>query len=90
MDRHAALAAFGLIFLSELGDKTQLATVMLSAKEHAPLPVFIGAGAALLLVALISAVAGDALAHVLPVRLIHTVAGVAFLAIGALLVSGKL
>ena len=87
---HGFWLAFGLVFLAELGDKTQLATLMLSAHGHSPLPVFIGAAAALVLVALISSVAGDALAHVLPVRFIHIGAGIAFLAMGALLLSGRL
>ena len=90
MQPHGFWLAFGLVFLAELGDKTQLATLMLSANGHSPLPVFIGAAAALVLAALISAVAGDALSQVLPLRLIHIGAGVTFLAIGALLLSGGL
>jgi len=90
IDGHGLWLAFGLVFLAELGDKTQLATLMLSANGNSPLPVFIGAAGALVLVALISALAGDALSHVLPLRLIHIGAGVGFLAIGAILLSGRL
>jgi len=90
LNAHGFWLAFGLVFLAELGDKTQLATLMLSAKGHSPLPVFIGAAAALVLVALISAIAGDALAHVLPLRMIHIGAGIAFVVIGVLLVCGRL
>lgn len=77
--------AFGLVFLAELGDKTQLATLMLSANGHGPLPVFLGAAIALVLVALISALVGDALGHALPVRLLRIAGGAAFVVIGALL-----
>ncbi len=82
--------AFGLVFLAELGDKTQLATLMLSADGQSPLPVFIGAALALVLVALISTLVGDALGHLVPVRLIHIGAGLAFVIVGLLLLSGKL
>lgn len=90
MNAHGLWVAFGLVFLAELGDKTQLATLMLSANGHSPLPVFLGSAAALVLVALISSMAGDALGHVLPLRVIHIGAGFAFLAVGGLLISGKL
>lgn len=78
-----------MIFLAELGDKTQLATLMLSARGHSPLPVFAGAALALVVLTLISALAGDAVAHALPLRLLHLVAGVAFVAIGVLLLFGR-
>lgn len=81
--------AFGMVFLAELGDKTQLATLMLSANGHSPLTVFLGAAIALVLVALISALLGDALGSVVPVRVIHICAGVAFVVIGGLLLSGR-
>lgn len=89
MTGHGFWLAFGMVFLAELGDKTQLATLMLSANGHSPLAVFFGAAVALVLVALISALLGDALGNVVPVRVIHVCAGVAFLAIGALLLSGR-
>ncbi len=89
MTAHGFWMAFGLIFLAELGDKTQLATLMLSANGHSPVAVFLGAALALVLVALISALLGDALASVVPVRVIHICAGAAFVLIGGLLISGR-
>ena len=86
---HGFWLAFGLVFLAELGDKTQLATLMLSANGHGPLPVFLGAAVALVLVALISALLGDSLGHALPVRLLRVVGGVAFVVMGGLLLVGK-
>ena len=82
--------AFGLVFLAELGDKTQLATLMLSAKGHSPLAVFLGAAAALVLVTLCSSLLGDVLGHAFPVRLIRMGAGAAFIVLGGLLVTGRL
>lgn len=90
MAAHGFWLAFGLVFLAELGDKTQLATLMLSANGHPPVVVFLGAAVALVLVALISVVLGDALGNVVPVRVIHACAGVAFLVIGGLLLFGRL
>lgn len=81
--------AFGLVFLAELGDKTQLATLMLSANGHGALSVFLGAALALVLVTLISALLGDALGHAIPVRVLRATAGVAFVLIGGFLLVTK-
>jgi putative Ca2+/H+ antiporter (TMEM165/GDT1 family) len=51
MDWKLILSTFGVIFLAELGDKTQLAAVTLSASTRKPLAVFIGASLALVAVA---------------------------------------
>lgn len=81
--------AFGVVFLAELGDKTQLMTLMLSADADSFLPVFLGAAAALVAVALLSALTGYALAHALPHRTVHALAGAAFVIIGFLLLAGR-
>jgi putative Ca2+/H+ antiporter (TMEM165/GDT1 family) len=86
---HGFWLAFGLVFVAELGDKTQLATLLLSARGHAPIAEFCGAAAALVLAALISALAGDALGRALPVRLLHLGSGMAFLVLGGLLLAGR-
>ncbi|MEL7476848.1 MAG: TMEM165/GDT1 family protein, partial [Cyanobacteria bacterium J06555_12] len=52
------LVAFGSIFLAEMGDKTQLATVLLSAQSHHPVITFAGAASALVLTSLIGVWAG--------------------------------
>jgi len=58
-------SAFGAVFLAELGDKTQLAAVTLTASTRQPLAVFVGASTALVAVTLLGVVAGAALADVL-------------------------
>lgn len=83
------LATFGLIFLAELGDKTQLTTMLLAAQTRSPFAVFIGAAAALVLTTLLGVLLGDVVTRAIPTRYIRMAAGVAFIAIGALLVSGK-
>jgi putative Ca2+/H+ antiporter (TMEM165/GDT1 family) len=85
LDWHAALVAFGLIFLSELGDKTQLATMMLAAENHSALSVFVGATAALVMVAGASALVGDGLYHLVPPRTLRRIAGGLFTVLGAVL-----
>lgn len=79
------LTAFGLIFLSELGDKTQLATMMLAADHNRALPVFLGAAAALVLVAGASALLGDTLYHLVPPATLRKAAGALFVILGAAL-----
>ena len=58
IDYQILTTTFGMVFLAELGDKTQLATFCLAADCDPKLSVFIGAGAALLLSTLIAVVFG--------------------------------
>lgn len=90
LDWKAAVVTFGLVFVAEMGDKTQLATMMMAARTRSLLPVFLGAAAALVLSALIGAVAGDTVARFVPIKTLQTVAGLGFVAIGLLLLSGRL
>lgn len=84
------LVTFGLIFFAELGDKTQLTVMTLSAQTKTPLPVFIGATAALALSSLLGAIFGDVVTRVVPTQWIHYAAGAGFVVIGVLLLTGKL
>jgi len=89
VDLRTVLVTFGLVFFAELGDKTQMATMMLAAKNRSPLAVFLGAATALSLTALLAVVFGEAIIKVIPQRYLQALAGVAFILIGVLLVSGK-
>lgn len=71
-------ASFGLVFLAEWGDLTQLATASLAASTGDPLGVAVGALAALWLIAALATLAGSALVRVLPVRTIRLVAAAVF------------
>lgn len=84
------LVTFGLIFFAELGDKTQLTVMTLSAQTKTPAPVFLGATAALALSSLLGAVFGDVVTRVVPTQWIHYAAGAGFVIIGLLLLMGKL
>jgi putative Ca2+/H+ antiporter (TMEM165/GDT1 family) len=71
--------AFGVIMLGEIGDITQLLTVNLVARYHAPLTVGVGAALAFIADAALGAFAGRALLRVLPVRTIRVIGGLVFL-----------
>lgn len=86
MDWRAFFSVFGLIFIAELGDKTQLAVVTQTCKYRRPWAVFLGASAALGIVTAMGVVAGQALGHLIPQDVLRTVAAVAFVAMGLLFV----
>ena len=76
------LSTFGAIFLAELGDKTQLATVAISGSSSKPLAVFIGSSSALVLASLIGAIAGGSFAAVIPESLLKMIASICLCLIG--------
>lgn len=83
------LTTFGLVFLAELGDKTQLATMLLAAEKKYIWPVFLGAATALVLSSFIGVIAGATISRIVPTNYIQTGAGVAFILLGILLLWGK-
>jgi len=78
MDWQLLALTFGTVFVSELGDKSQLATMSISGKSDAPRYVFLGSAAALLLASLISALLGESVAQVLPTRALKSIAAAIF------------
>jgi putative Ca2+/H+ antiporter (TMEM165/GDT1 family) len=90
MDWRVLLTTFGLIFLAEMGDKTQLAAMTMAAESKKPWAVFIAASLALTCVSAIGVLVGGALGHYLPLVWIKRGAAVAFIVIGVLLLLGKL
>src|SRR5438105_5919081 len=89
MDWRVLLTTFGVIFLAEMGDKTQIAAMTMAAEKKRPWAVFIGASLALAAVSAIGVIVGSALSQYLPLEWIKRVAGVAFIVIGALVLLGK-
>jgi putative Ca2+/H+ antiporter (TMEM165/GDT1 family) len=89
MDWRTLLTTFGVIFLAEMGDKTQIAAMTMAAEKKRPWEVFIAASLALTLVSAIGVIVGSMLSHYLPLDWIKRVAGVAFIVIGVLVLSGK-
>lgn len=84
------LTTFGLIFLAELGDKTQLATITMAAQTKQPVVVFFGSALALAAVSLIGVVLGSVLANYINAEYLHKAAAIAFIVIGVLMLWGKM
>ena len=75
-------STFCTVFIAELGDKTQLATLLLSAQSGSPWLVFIGAAIALICSSLVGVLLGQWLARVLPPGRVEQMAGVLMLGLG--------
>jgi putative Ca2+/H+ antiporter (TMEM165/GDT1 family) len=82
--------AFVTLLLAELGDKTQLAIVMLTAKTDSKVAVFLGASLALVFVSLLAVLFGGLLTQFIPAEWLQRIAAVAFILIGVLMLVGKL
>jgi Ca2+/H+ antiporter, TMEM165/GDT1 family len=78
-------STFITIFLAEMGDKTQLATLLLSAQSGSPWIVFIGAGSALIATSLVGVLLGRYLAKVLSPATLDIAAGMLLMVISILL-----
>lgn len=84
------ITTFLLVFLAELGDKTQLATMLMATKTDSIWLVFIGSSLALIAASLLGVLAGSILSKYVPSSYIQTASGLGFLLIGILLLTGKL
>jgi putative Ca2+/H+ antiporter (TMEM165/GDT1 family) len=89
MDWQIFWVTFGTIFLAEMGDKTQLAALTLTADKGSPWAVLAGACTALCLATLLGVLLGGVLSQYVPQPLIKKAAGLAFVVIGALILLGK-
>ncbi|MAR06651.1 MAG: hypothetical protein CL862_06085 [Cyanobium sp. NAT70] len=76
------VSTFTTVFIAELGDKTQLATLLLAAQSGAPWLVFLGAALALIASSLVGVVIGRWLATVLPPERLELMAGVLMVGLG--------
>ncbi|NQT84729.1 TMEM165/GDT1 family protein [bacterium] len=84
------ITTFGVIFIAELGDKTQLAVLSLAAGKHTShWAIFFGAVLALALVTLLAFVLGHIIGTNFPRQYVRKVAGVVFVVIGLLMFIGK-
>jgi len=79
------LSTFALLFVAELGDKTQLAVISMTAKHKEPLWVFIGASAALIVVTGLGVLGGELLTRVIPTNILHKIAAGGFVLMGVLM-----
>jgi len=76
------LATFGTVFLAELGDKTQLATLGLSAKATSRWPVLVGSASALVATSVIAVAAGGLVTRAIPPVYLQRGAALLFVLLG--------
>ena len=84
MDWKVFATTFTAVFVAELGDKTQLATMGLAAGTQSRFAVFLGASLALVLASALGVVAGAAVTRVIPPVWLARAAGALFIVLGAL------
>ena len=89
MDWRVFLTTFGVIFLAEMGDKTQLAAMTMAAQTKRPWAVFVGSALALTAVSAIGVVVGSVIGDYIPLIWIKRAAAVAFIVIGVLILMDK-
>lgn len=82
--------AFLTLFLAELGDKTQLAVISMTASTESRVSVFLGAAVALVTVTLLGVLFGGVLTQYVPTEWLQRIVAVAFIVIGVLMLIGKL
>ena len=83
MDLSILMTVFTSVFIAELGDKTQLATMLFAAdKDTSKLTVFVGAALALVLTSAIGVAAGSIVSQYVSEKTLHYVAGIGFIGIG--------
>ena len=76
------LSTFLTIFIAELGDKTQLATLTISGASNKPLAVFLGSSTALVFASLIGALAGGSISNFGPEIILKSIASFTFFILG--------
>ena len=76
------LSTFITIFIAELGDKTQLATLTMSGTSNKPLAVFLGSSTALVLASLVGALAGGSISNFIPEIILKSIASLTFFILG--------
>tara|TARA_Y100000589_G_scaffold109804_1_gene104370 strand:- start:32 stop:328 length:297 start_codon:yes stop_codon:yes gene_type:complete len=80
------ISIFITVFIAELGDKTQLATLTLSGTSSKPVAVLLGSSLALILASLLGALAGGSISTLIPEIYLKSIASATFLIIGIRLI----
>ncbi len=89
MDWKVFLTTFGTVFLAEMGDKTQLAALTMTAESRTPLAVLAGACLALILATVLGVTVGTVLTQYIPTDVLKKAAAAAFIVIGVVMLLGK-
>ncbi|MFM6192932.1 MAG: TMEM165/GDT1 family protein [Planktothrix sp.] len=82
MDLQLLGLSFITVFLSELGDKSQVAAIALSGSTKSPRAIFFGTASALLLASFLGVMVGQGVAEVLPTHLVKIAAAIGFAILG--------
>jgi len=88
MDYKLYFSTFFAIFLAEMGDKTQLATLSMAAGARSRWPVFLGAATGLVLTSALAVAGGEVVARYIPAHWVRRGAGLLFLILGVLYILG--
>ncbi|MDA0690222.1 MAG: TMEM165/GDT1 family protein [Proteobacteria bacterium] len=84
MDLKIFLTVFTTVFIAELGDKTQIATMLFATdKDAGKITIFLAASAALVLASAMGVIAGSFFSEFINEKVLQYVAGAGFIAIGA-------
>ncbi|RME26679.1 MAG: TMEM165/GDT1 family protein [Deltaproteobacteria bacterium] len=89
MDLRLVMSAFAAIFIAELGDKTQLATMAMAGTAESKLSIFCGAALALVATSALGVLVGGALSRTVPELWMNRGAGVMFIVIGLFYLFGR-
>ncbi len=81
---------FGVIFIAELGDKTQLACILMAAQSNKPWLVFLGASLALVMVTLLGILLAQLIVQYISPLWIKRISGLGFVCLGLLIIFNKL
>jgi len=83
MDWKLLTTVFTSVFVAELGDKTQLATMLFASdKQTSKLIVFVGASLALIVTSALGVLAGSVISNYVSEKHLNYLAGIGFIAIG--------
>ena len=83
MELKTLFTVFSVVFIAELGDKTQLATLLFAAEKNvSKLTVFCGAALALILTSAIGVLLGGLVSQYLNEKSLNIIAGIGFVGIG--------
>ena len=90
MDPKLFLTVFATVFVAELGDKTQVATLLYAADaSHPKLTVFAASAAALVLTSAVGVLAGSLVAEHVSPRVVRWASGLGFVAVGLWVLLGR-
>lgn len=90
MDWKLLATTFGTLFVAELGDKTQLACMLMTAKTQKPWTVFLGSSLALVLVSFLGVMFAQFICQYISPNIIKKIAAVAFIVMGGLIFFDKI